>query len=225
MMFLCILTGDPLRLRRYSSHIAELAAIYMFCLLLSHIVPAYTSSPLRSLRLGLAVALRSLPDGPGELVGPAGICNAQVSQIKTPLEANVPSKVLRIVAVSGSSSISSMLSMSTDTSEKNGSSSGKRCDSSWSLPGLRTYRTGCTYGLTSLRTAVSQSLAKQRRGCSLELVAVGVDLELAAVVVTLERDEVSEGADSAALVFPAHEGAQFRVSRIISRVLLTRLPR
>lgn len=30
MMFLCILTGDLLRLRRYSSHIAGLAAIYMF---------------------------------------------------------------------------------------------------------------------------------------------------------------------------------------------------
>lgn len=130
-----------------------------------------------------------------------------------------------MVAVSGSSSMSSMLSMSTDTSEKNGSSSGKRCDSSWSLPGLRTYRTGCTYGLTSLRIAVSEPFAQQRGGCSLELVAVGVDLELTAVVMTLKRDEVSEGADSTALIFPAHEGAQFKVNRMISGILLTRLPR
>ena len=38
--------------------------------------------------------------------------------------------------------------------------------------------------------------------CLLQLVAISVDLELATVVVTLERDEVSEGADSAALVLP-----------------------
>lgn len=42
----------------------------------------------------------------------------------------VPSKVLRICEVSGSSSMSSTLSISTETSEKNGSSSGNRCTDS-----------------------------------------------------------------------------------------------
>lgn len=63
---------------------------------------------------------------------------------------HVPSYELRIVAPSGSSSISSTMSIKLETSEKNGSSSGKRCVSSRSEPGRRIQSNGCTYGLTSL---------------------------------------------------------------------------
>jgi hypothetical protein len=50
---------------------------------------------------------------------------------------HAPSYELRIIAPSGSSSISSTMSIRLETSEKNGSSSGKRCVSSRSEPGRR----------------------------------------------------------------------------------------
>lgn len=58
------------------------------------------------------------------------------------------------------------------------------------------------------------------------MVPIGVDLELTAVVVALERDEVGEGPNSAALVLPVDkEGSQYKVREVIMQVPLTKSPR